>query len=139
MIQKKYDVSSIDQLSSVALELLSLTDNRIFAINGDLGAGKTTLVKQFCSHLHVIDSISSPTFSIVNEYIQSSGSEIFHFDLYRINDVSELVKMGIDTYINSGHFCFIEWPEIIKPLLISDYTNINIELTGCKRELYLFE
>tara|TARA_B100001113_G_C20645160_1_gene420953 strand:- start:80 stop:499 length:420 start_codon:yes stop_codon:yes gene_type:complete len=139
MIQKKYDVSSINQLSSVALELLSLTDNRIFAINGDLGAGKTTLVKQFCSHLHVIDSISSPTFSIVNEYIQSSGSKIFHFDLYRINDVSELVKMGIDTYINSGHFCFIEWPEIIKPLLNSDYTNINMELKGYKRELYLFE
>lgn len=140
MIQKKYDVKSIKQLSAVALELLSLSDNRIFALNGDLGAGKTTLVKQFCKHLKVVDSISSPTFSLVNEYLNVDKNKIFHFDLYRVDDVSELIKMGIDTYFNSGHYCFIEWPELVEPLLLnSQYTSIKIVATDNKRELYLLD
>jgi tRNA threonylcarbamoyladenosine biosynthesis protein TsaE len=140
MIQEKYDVSSIKQLSSVALELLSLSDNRIFALHGDLGAGKTTLVKQFCTHLQVVDSVSSPTFSLVNEYINIDGVKIFHFDLYRVNDISELIKMGVDTYFNSGEYCFIEWPAIVEPLLLNSYyNNIKIVATDNKRELYLLE
>tara|TARA_B100000945_G_C20283126_1_gene549653 strand:+ start:337 stop:759 length:423 start_codon:yes stop_codon:yes gene_type:complete len=140
MIQEKYDVSSIKQLSSVALELLSLSDNRIFALHGDLGVGKTTLVKQFCTHLQVVDSVSSPTFSLVNEYINIDGFKIFHFDLYRVNDISELIKMGVDTYFHSGEYCFIEWPAIVEPLLFnSDYNNIKIVATDNKRELYLLE
>ena len=140
MIQKKYDVKSIKQLSAVALELLSLSDNRIFALNGDLGAGKTTLVKQFCKHLKVVDSISSPTFSLVNEYLNVDKNKIFHFDLYRVDDVSELIKMGIDTYLNSGRYCFIEWPELVEPLLLnSQYASIKIVATDNKRELYLLD
>tara|TARA_B100000902_G_scaffold308518_1_gene297692 strand:+ start:358 stop:780 length:423 start_codon:yes stop_codon:yes gene_type:complete len=140
MMQKKYDVKSISQLSAVALELLSLSDNRIFALNGGLGAGKTTLVKQFCKHLKVVDSVSSPTFSLVNEYVNVDENKIFHFDLYRVDDVSELIKMGIDTYLNSGHYCFIEWPNLVKPLLLnSNYTNIKIVEADNKRELYLLD
>ena len=140
MIQEKYDISSIKQLSSVALELLSLSDNRIFALHGDLGAGKTTLVKQFCTHLKVVDSVSSPTFSLVNEYINIDGVKIFHFDLYRVNDISELIKMGVDTYFHSGEYCFIEWPAIVEPLLFNSYyNNIKIVATDNKRELYLLE
>tara|TARA_B100001250_G_scaffold414239_1_gene451476 strand:+ start:2268 stop:2690 length:423 start_codon:yes stop_codon:yes gene_type:complete len=140
MIRKKYDVSSIKQLSSFALELLSLSDNRIFALHGDLGAGKTTLVKQFCAHLKVVDSVSSPTFSLVNEYINIDGVKIFHFDLYRVNDISELIKIGVDTYFNSGEYCFIEWPVIVEPLLFNSYyNNIKIVATDNKRELYLLE
>ena len=140
MIQKKYDVKSISQLSAVALKLLRLSDNRIFALNGGLGAGKTTLVKQFCKHLKVVDSVSSPTFSLVNEYVNVDENKIFHFDLYRVDDVSELIKMGIDTYLNSGHYCFIEWPNLVKPLLLnSNYTNIKIVEADNKRELYLLD
>ena len=140
MIQKKYDVKSISQLSAVALELLSLSDNRIFGLNGGLGAGKTTLVKQFCKHLKVVDSVSSPTFSLVNEYVNVDENKIFHFDLYRVDDVSELIKMGFDTYLNSGHYCFIEWPNLVEPLLLnSHYTSIKIVDADNKRELYLLD
>ena len=139
MIKKKYDIFSIEKLSSVALELLKLSHNRIFAIHGELGVGKTTLVKQLCNHLNVIDSVSSPTFSIVNEYIDVNGEKIFHFDLYRVNDVSELNQLGIDIYIDSGRYCFIEWPALLEPLLLDNCTVIKMIKKTNKRELLLLE
>ena len=139
MIKEQYNISSIQQLSSVALELLSLSDNRIFVLHGDLGVGKTTLVKQFCHHLQVVDNVSSPTFSLVNEYISLDENRIFHFDLYRVDNVSELIKMGIDTYLNSGDYCFFEWPTLVEPFLLGNYTSIKIIANSDKRELYLLE
>ena len=139
MISKKYNISSIEKLSSVALELLTLSDNRIFALYGEMGVGKTTLVKQFCYHLKIVDSVSSPTFSLVNEYINCDGNKIFHFDLYRIDNVDELIKIGIDSYLNSGNYCFIEWPNLLEPLLKENYTVIKMMEDINKRELYLLE
>ena len=139
MSGKKYDISSIETLSSVALQLLTLSDNRIFVLYGEMGVGKTTLVKQFCYHLKIIDSVSSPTFSLVNEYINCDGNKIFHFDLYRLDNVDELIKIGIDSYLNSGNYCFIEWPNLIGPFLTENYTAIKIMEDANKRELYLLE
>ena len=139
MISKKYNISSIEKLSSVALELLTLSDNRIFALYGEMGVGKTTLVKQLCYHLKIVDSVSSPTFSLVNEYINCDGNRIFHFDLYRVDNVDELIKIGIDSYLNSGNYCFIEWPNLLEPILKENYTAIKMMEDINKRELYLLE
>ena len=139
MISKKYNISSIEKLSSVALELLTLSDNRIFALYGEMGVGKTTLVKQFCHHLKIVDGVSSPTFSLVNEYINCDGNTIFHFDLYRVHNVDELIKIGIDSYLNSGNYCFIEWPNLVVPLLKQNYAAIKMMEDINKRELYLLE
>ena len=136
MIQKIYNVTSLEQLSSVALELLTLSDNRIFALYGDLGVGKTTLVKYLCYHLKVVDDISSP---IVNEYLKFNKEKVFHFDLYRVKNIEELEDLGIDTYLSSGSYCFIEWPKLIKPLILNNVCAIEIKEKNNKRELYLIE
>ena len=114
---KDFDISNFKKLSLVSSELLRLQDNRIFAIEGDLGSGKTTLVKYICFQLNVVDSVSSPTFPIVNEYICSNKMKYYHFDLYRIDNIDELFSLGFEDYISSGSYCFIEWPNIALPYL----------------------
>ena len=136
---KKYNISKLEDLSSVALELLSLSDNRIFAIEGDLGAGKTTLVKYMCNHLNIVDPVSSPTFSIVNEYLDASGSKCFHFDFYRLKNIQEAVMLGTDIYFDSGFYCFIEWPNLIKSLLPLNYHHISIKEENNFRQLLLLK
>jgi len=139
MRQTFCDITDLNQLDSVAGELLSLSDNRIFAIYGDLGAGKTTLVKHFCKHLNVLDTVSSPTFSIVNEYENIKQDKIFHFDLYRLGSLEELEAIGISTYLNSGNYCFIEWPQLASIFFPEHYNTIEIKLSKQKRELYLIQ
>ena len=139
MRQTIYDITDLNQLDSVARELLSLSDNRIFAIYGDLGAGKTTLVKHFCKYLNVLDTVSSPTFSIVNEYENIKQNKIFHFDLYRLESLEELEAIGISTYLNSGNYCFIEWPELASTFFPEHHSIIEIKLSKQKREVYLIE
>ena len=136
---EKYDISNLDDLSSVALKLLSLSDNRIFVIDGDLGAGKTTLVKHMCSHLQIIDAVSSPTFSIVNEYVNSNGDKCFHFDFYRLKNIKEAIMLGLDAYFASDCYCFIEWPDLITSLLPLDYHHIKIKEINNTRQLLLLK
>ena len=136
---KNYDISTLDKLSAAALELLSLTDNRIFALYGGLGVGKTTLVKYMCNHLKVVDSVSSPTFSIVNEYFSMNNEKCFHFDLYRLNNIEECLKLGLDTYLSSGSYCFIEWPELIESYLPYKHHIIKIQESKTKRKLFVLK
>ena len=124
---KQYNINSFDQLSSAALELLTWSDNRIFAIYGDMGVGKTTLIKHMCDHLKVCDPVSSPTFSIINEYIDADGEKIFHFDLYRLNNLEEADKLGLDTYFSSGNMCFLEWPGLVSSILPDQHHVIKIK------------
>ena len=139
MNNKKYDISSFDQLSSTSLELLNLSDNRIFVLYGDLGVGKTTLIKYMCYHLKVIDSVSSPTFSIVNEYVNAMHEKLFHFDFYRLNNLEECYKLGLESYFESGAYCFIEWPNIMTSLLPDEHHVFELKETMNKRELYLLK
>jgi len=130
-----YDITALSELSSVAFELLRLSDNRIFAFYGDMGTGKTTLIKHLCHHLNVIDPVSSPTFSIVNEYMTSENKKVFHFDLYRLNNIEEAMRMGIETYLNTENYCFIEWPNLIESLLPNNCSMLSIKFIGHKRKL----
>tara|TARA_B100001029_G_C14827171_1_gene320971 strand:- start:124 stop:543 length:420 start_codon:yes stop_codon:yes gene_type:complete len=139
MTQKYYDISTLEQVSSIALELLSLSDNRIFVLYGDLGVGKTTLIKYMCYHLKVLDSVSSPTFSIVNEYFSMNNEKCFHFDLYRLNNIEECLKLGLDTYLSSGSYCFIEWPELIESYLPYKHHIIKIQESKTKRKLFVLK
>ncbi len=107
----EFTVQSFNDLEKVAQEIIHHSKYKIFTLTGNLGAGKTTLVKEFCKILDSNDDVTSPTFSIVNEYLIPSG-KVYHFDLYRINDKEELLNIGFNEYIDSGNYCFIEWPEI---------------------------
>lgn len=104
-------INTFFDLERAAEEIISKSKYKIFTLNGNLGAGKTTLVKYLCKILNCTDSVTSPTFSLVNEYLSTSG-KIFHFDLYRINYVEELSNIGFNEYIDSDNYCFIEWPSI---------------------------
>ncbi|MBK8499471.1 MAG: tRNA (adenosine(37)-N6)-threonylcarbamoyltransferase complex ATPase subunit type 1 TsaE [Flavobacteriales bacterium] len=102
-----------DDAADVArLILQSHAGTRVFALHGDLGAGKTTLIKGFCEVLGVKDQTSSPTFAIVNEYHSAHGGTVYHFDLYRLRNAGELDGIGFAEYLDSGAYCFIEWPEL---------------------------
>jgi tRNA threonylcarbamoyladenosine biosynthesis protein TsaE len=114
-------INNISELPSAAKQLLqTCADQKIFAFYGVMGAGKTTFIKVICETLGVTDTISSPTFSIVNEYRSSKGEKIFHFDFY----------MGYEDYFYSNAYCFIEWPEKIEELLPDNYIRVDIVMKG---------
>ena len=100
----------------------------VFTFTGNLGAGKTTLIKHFCRHLGVTGNVSSPTFGLVNEYEITNGNTIYHFDCYRMKSPAEAYDIGFEEYIDSGSICLIEWPEIVEEFLPLNYISINITL-----------
>ena len=111
-------IQSLERINEAAKEFLEATENvTVFAFSGELGAGKTTFIQALCRILGVSTEVNSPTFSLVNEYFAGDGSSIYHFDLYRIEDPSELFDMGYEEYFFSGDRCFIEWPEKASPLI----------------------
>lgn len=121
----KFQLTTIDDAARQFVEAIG--DRTVFAFFGGMGAGKTTFIKAVCQQMGVTeDMVSSPTFAIVNEYEGSRGS-IYHFDFYRIRQISEAVNMGFDDYLYSGNLCFIEWPELIEPLLPEDTVRVIIE------------
>lgn len=119
---------SIEQLPEVAQQILNQNPNKVILFNGDMGVGKTTLIKQLCKTLGVNDATSSPTFSLVNEYQTNNNHTIYHFDFYRLNKETEALDMGVDDYLYSGNWCFIEWSEKIENLIPQQHTVITIEL-----------
>jgi tRNA threonylcarbamoyladenosine biosynthesis protein TsaE len=118
---------TIDVLNHVAHDIIEyLTDSKIILFCGEMGAGKTTLIKEICKQLGVTDTMSSPTFSVVNEYRTSGNKIIYHFDLYRIKNMEECLDLGMEEYLDSGNYCFIEWPEVALPLLPVKYYSLSI-------------
>jgi tRNA threonylcarbamoyladenosine biosynthesis protein TsaE len=121
-------IQSISNLPNAAQSIIEHAGvNKIFLFYGDMGAGKTTLIKQLCSVLGTTDNITSPTFSIVNEY-HAAKENIYHFDFYRLKNQTEALDMGYEEYFYSGAYCFIEWPEKIPDLLPLHYSNISIKV-----------
>ena len=107
------ELRSPNDVADVAKALLgAYPDQRVFAFNGPMGVGKTTLIKALCEQLGVAAGMSSPSFSIVNEYRTAKGGTVYHFDLYRLNKAEELQGIGFTEYLDSGHYCFVEWPEL---------------------------
>ncbi|MBJ2174552.1 tRNA (adenosine(37)-N6)-threonylcarbamoyltransferase complex ATPase subunit type 1 TsaE [Aureibaculum sp. A20] len=108
---------TINQLPEVASQIIDSASSKILLFYGEMGVGKTTLIKEIVKQLGVDDVVSSPTFSLVNEYESNEGERIYHFDFYRINDEEEALDMGVEEYFDSNNWCLIEWPENIKNLL----------------------
>jgi tRNA threonylcarbamoyladenosine biosynthesis protein TsaE len=119
---------SIDQLEEVAQQILDQNPNKVILFNGEMGVGKTTLIKQLCKTLGVEEATSSPTFSLVNEYQTTKNQIVYHFDFYRLNKESEALDMGIEDYLYSGNWCFIEWSEKIENLIPEHHAVITIQL-----------
>lgn len=122
-------IKNLSELDSAAQRLIHAIGNRrVWLFYGEMGVGKTTLIKAICTALGTKDQVSSPTFSIVNEY-ESPQGPIYHFDFYRIRNEQEALDLGYEEYFYSGHYCFVEWPELIPSLLPEDAAIIRIALT----------
>lgn len=125
-----YTCQSPEDLKPIAAALVKFhKDKRIFAFQGEMGAGKTTFIKSVCECLKVSDTVSSPTFAIVNEYFTSDRNSIYHFDLYRIKSWTEMLEIGYEDYFYSGNYCLLEWPEKIVNLLPEETVHVSIEVS----------
>lgn len=122
---------TLEQLPQVAQLLAALLREETFvAFYGPMGAGKTTLIKEVLRAAGSTDHVSSPTFSLVNEYALPDGGVIYHFDFYRIKDLEEVYDMGYEEYFYSGHPCLVEWPELIEPLLPLPRLEVHLSLNA---------
>ncbi|KIA86780.1 tRNA (adenosine(37)-N6)-threonylcarbamoyltransferase complex ATPase subunit type 1 TsaE [Flavobacterium sp. AED] len=121
-------IFSLDQLEEVAQKIIVENPNKVILFHGEMGVGKTTLIKQLCKTLGVIGATSSPTFSLVNEYQTTNNQIVYHFDFYRLNHEVEALDMGVDDYLYSGNWCFIEWAEKIPNLIPETHSVITITL-----------
>ncbi|MFD1316330.1 tRNA (adenosine(37)-N6)-threonylcarbamoyltransferase complex ATPase subunit type 1 TsaE [Namhaeicola litoreus] len=118
----------LPDIKEVAKTIISQAGNKVLLFYGEMGAGKTTLIKEIAKQLLVEDVTSSPTFSIINEYRTHSGESLYHFDFYRINDENEVYQFGAEEYLDSGNWCFVEWPEKVENLLPLDAHAIRISI-----------
>ncbi|WP_040414116.1 tRNA (adenosine(37)-N6)-threonylcarbamoyltransferase complex ATPase subunit type 1 TsaE [Cyclobacterium qasimii] len=125
---KRIHCDHISEISNAAEVIIDLCrDMKVWVFQGEMGAGKTTLIKAICEKLNILDPVSSPTFSIVNEYTSDQGDPVYHFDFYRIEDPVEALDMGIEEYFSSGNYCFVEWAEKIPMFLPDKFALIAIE------------
>lgn len=132
------EVNHLTELSSAAKALLNFSGaESIYIFEGDMGAGKTTFIKALCHELGVTEVVSSPTFSIVNEY-DAQGEVIYHFDFYRIKNLQEAYDIGYEDYFYSGHKCLIEWPEKVAELLPENYIKVMITTLSPDRRAFTF-
>ncbi len=119
--------STLTHLPTVARQIIDFArDTSVWLFYGDMGAGKTTLIKALCCEWGVEDTVSSPTFALVNEYQRANGEPLYHFDFYRIDDEEEAVDIGVDEYFYSQRYCLVEWPAKIRNLLPETYIRIDL-------------
>lgn len=123
-MEKTYSLSEIE---TVATNLLPHLTSKVVLVNGEMGAGKTTMIKALCKAINSPDVVSSPTFSLINEYRTASNEPLYHFDCYRIESEEEAYDFGAEEYLHSGHLCFIEWSENIASLLPEESNALMIE------------
>ena len=120
-------INNLENIHDVARQFVEAIGNHtLVAFYGEMGAGKTTFIKAVCNELGVIDTVNSPTFSIVNDYATADGRHIYHFDFYRLKSPQEALDFGIEEYFASNSLCLMEWPEQIEPLLPDDTLQVTI-------------
>ncbi len=117
---------NIQDLPAIAKTILKASSSKLFLLYGEMGVGKTTLIKELAKELGVVDEVTSPTYSIVNQYKINTNLLINHIDCYRIKTFNEALSIGIEEYLNNRNFTFIEWPQVIIPLLPQAYTKLII-------------
>jgi len=123
-------------LSVAARQLLKYSgDKKIFAFYGSVGVGKTTIIKAICESLGAIDIVSSPTFTLVNEYKTTEGESLFHIDFYRIKKQEEVYDFGIEEYLTGDSYCFMEWPELIEELLPKETVIVRISVDNYEQRI----
>lgn len=131
-------IFSLDEIENVARNVVAENPNKVILFHGEMGAGKTTFIKQLAKELGVTEATSSPTFSLVNEYQTTTNQAVYHFDFYRLKNETEALDMGVDEYLYSGNWCFIEWAEQIPNLVPESHSVISIkELPDGRRALEL--
>lgn len=132
-------IASEDNLKEVAEAILkAYPQERVFGFYGEMGAGKTTLIKEMCNVLGVQDVTSSPTFAIINEYWTTSGQPLYHFDFYRIDEPADATRVGFEEYLYSGSYCFIEWTEKVEEILQDDFVRVDILRVDDSKRKFVF-
>lgn len=136
MIRTEYIAKTESDLESIATKMLiDFGTQKVVLFYGEMGAGKTTLIKRFCQQLGVDEVTNSPTFSIVNEYLTNQDKSVYHFDFYRVEDETEVFDLGYEDYFYSNNYCFIEWPEKIPNLLPADAVKVEIMLDNTNNRI----
>jgi tRNA threonylcarbamoyladenosine biosynthesis protein TsaE len=126
-LEMKILIKDKKHLLPAAKELLKICgDKKIFAFYGAMGAGKTTIIKAICEVLGATDIVSSPTFTLVNEYMTSGGKTLYHIDFYRIKKLEEVFDFGVEEYLTGDSYCFMEWPELVEEILPDERVNVRI-------------
>ena len=128
---------TLQEIAEVAKEVISKATNKVLLFYGEMGVGKTTLIKEIVKQLGVLDNVSSPTFSLVNEYHSNTGEKVYHFDFYRIDNEEEAMDMGVEEYFYSGSWCLVEWPNKVENLLPLESVIITITEKNQQRTLEL--
>lgn len=135
----KFEYSDLSELDKVVEKIISFSEDiKILIFEGEMGVGKTTMIKAICKYFNIEDNVTSPTFSIVNEY-RSKNKIFYHFDFYRLKDETEAMDIGCEEYFYSDNYCFIEWPSRIENLLPEEKISICISVENNRRVVELFK
>ena len=138
-MELNFEINNENELDFISKEIIEKFKSKVFLFYGEMGVGKTAFIKSICKHLNVIDVVSSPTFSIVNQYVNDQDEFIYHFDFYRTNNKNEIFDIGYEEYLFSDSFCFIEWPERLNNLLPNKYLEIKMKLRDGNRLIRIKE
>ena len=136
MIELKYSIDELDII--VSDKIIPKIKNNILCLEGRMGSGKTTFIKSICTNLNVVDKISSPTFSLINEYKTINGDLIYHFDFYRIENKEEALNIGVEEYFYSPNLCLIEWASKIEALIPENNHKLNLDYIDNKHRKLIF-
>ena len=138
-MELNFEINNENELDFISKEIIEKFKSKVFLFYGEMGVGKTAFIKSICKHLNVLDVVSSPTFSIVNQYINDQNEFMYHFDFYRTNNKNEIFDIGYEEYLFSDSFCFIEWPERLDNLLPNKYLEIKMKLRDGNRVIRIKE
>ena len=130
-----FEINKFDDYNEVIENILDKNSSKIILFNGELGSGKTTLIQLICKKLKIKEKVLSPTFNLINEYKINKNLKVFHFDLYRIKSVQELIEIDFIDYIYSGNYCFVEWPKICEDLIDINFKEIFIDIISEDKRL----